>query len=66
MMHPALPRSTGTNADHFMQCPACSEWFDMRDLTQVAERVHDGSEIGFLKNPELPLRGACTKRPDSV
>jgi hypothetical protein len=35
-----------TEADHFMRCPGCREWFDMRDLSQVTEQVHDGSEIG--------------------
>jgi hypothetical protein len=32
-------------ADHFMKCPGCDQWFDMRDLAQVAEHMHDGSEI---------------------
>jgi hypothetical protein len=22
----------GSEADHFMQCPGCGEWIDMRDL----------------------------------
>jgi hypothetical protein len=30
-----------TEADHFMKCPSCGEWFDMRDLAQVLEHVHD-------------------------
>jgi hypothetical protein len=32
-------------SDHFMKCPGCGQFFDMRDLSQVAEHVHDGSEI---------------------
>jgi hypothetical protein len=24
-----------------MKCPACGRWFDMRDLGQVLEHVHD-------------------------
>jgi hypothetical protein len=24
-------------ADHFMKCPAYSQWFDMRDLARVVE-----------------------------
>ena len=24
-----------TEADHFMRCPGCDKWFDMRDLGQV-------------------------------
>jgi hypothetical protein len=31
-----------TEADHFMKCPGCGQWFDMRDLGQVLEHVHDG------------------------
>jgi hypothetical protein len=27
-------------AEHFMRCPACGGWIDMRDLAQVLE--HDG------------------------
>jgi hypothetical protein len=26
-----------SDADHFMKCPACGGWFDMRDLGQVLE-----------------------------
>jgi hypothetical protein len=33
-----------TEADHHMKCPACGQWFDMRDLGQVAD-IHDDSEI---------------------
>ena len=28
-------------ADHLMQCPGCGQWFDMRDLSEVIEHVHD-------------------------
>jgi hypothetical protein len=31
-----------TEADHHMKCPGCGQWFDMRDLKQVAEHIHDG------------------------
>jgi uncharacterized C2H2 Zn-finger protein len=30
------------DADHFVECPACGELFDMRDLGQVFEHIHDG------------------------
>jgi hypothetical protein len=30
-----------TEADHFMKCPGCGRWFDMRDLRQVSEHAHD-------------------------
>jgi hypothetical protein len=26
--------------EHFMKCPMCSDWFDMRDLTEVFEHEH--------------------------
>ena len=25
-----------TETDHFMKCPCCGEWFDMRDIDQSA------------------------------
>jgi uncharacterized C2H2 Zn-finger protein len=28
-----------TEADHFMKCPGCGQWFDMRDLGQVLARA---------------------------
>jgi hypothetical protein len=42
-----VPRNTGvdadgiakTEADPFMKCPGCGEWFDMRDLGQVNHTV---------------------------
>jgi hypothetical protein len=50
-------------ADHFMKCPACSQWFDMRDLAQVVEHVHD-SEIEVLEAPIPPPREVprCNKQ----
>jgi hypothetical protein len=41
-------------ADHFMMCPVCSQWFDMCDLAQVVEHIHD-SEIEVQVGP-VPLR----------
>jgi hypothetical protein len=50
IMRSELPRNTGTDGDgvaqiedHFEKCPVCSQWFDVRDLAQVAEHVHDGA-----------------------
>ena len=42
-----------TEADHFMNCPGCGEWFDMRDLGQVLAHVHD-AEIEISEGPEPP------------
>jgi uncharacterized C2H2 Zn-finger protein len=35
------PRS---DDDHFMRCPVCHKWFDMRDLVQAFGHVHDGPQ----------------------
>ena len=34
-----------TEADHFMKCPGCGEWFDMRDLGQVLAHAHDSETL---------------------
>jgi hypothetical protein len=59
-----IPRYTGvdadgvaeTEADHFMECPGCGEWFDMRDLDQMLPHVHD-AEIEISEGPEPPACG---------
>jgi hypothetical protein len=43
-------------ADHFMKCPGCGEWFDMRDLAQLLVHVHD-AEIEIGEGPKPPARG---------
>jgi hypothetical protein len=40
----------------------CSQWFDMRDLAQVAEHVHDGSEIEAGRSMPAGTRRAGTSR----
>jgi hypothetical protein len=43
-----------SEADHFMQCPGCGQWFDMRDLGQVLEHVHDAEiEVGVGEGPPV-------------
>jgi hypothetical protein len=37
-------------ADHFMKCPGCDQWFDMRDLASVLVHVHD-AEIEIVEGP---------------
>jgi hypothetical protein len=39
--------------DHFMRCPVCHKWFDMRDLRDAFEHMHDGPEI---EADDRPLR----------
>jgi hypothetical protein len=47
-----------TEVDHHMKCPGFGQWFDMHDLAQVVEHIHD-SEIE-LEGPEQ------AKKPDGV
>jgi len=46
-------RIARSEADHFMKCPGCGEWFDMRELAQVMAYVHD-AEIEISESPEPP------------
>jgi uncharacterized C2H2 Zn-finger protein len=56
-----VPRNNGVYADgiaqtegnHFIRCPGCGEWFDMRDLCQVLEHVHD-ADIEIVEGPLPP------------
>jgi hypothetical protein len=68
MMRGELPRNAGTDgdgtaqieADHFDICPVRSQGFDMRDLAQVAEHVHDDREIELLEESRpYPHVGGC-------
>jgi hypothetical protein len=44
-----------TEAGHFMKCPGCGQWFNMRELGQVLAHVHD-AEIEIGEGPEAPQR----------
>jgi hypothetical protein len=44
-----------TEADHFMKCPGCDQWLDMRDLGRVLEHVH-GAEIEIIECDGPPQR----------
>jgi CRISPR/Cas system type I-B associated protein Csh2 (Cas7 group RAMP superfamily) len=41
---PGRPRGEppANEADHFIQCPVCRTWIDMRDLGQVLEHEAQG------------------------
>ncbi len=43
-----------TEADHHMKCPACGEWYNMRDFGQMAEHIHGG---GDTEGPIQPGEG---------
>lgn len=59
-----IPRNTGVDADgiaqseadHFIKCPECGEWFDMRDLAQLLWHAHD-DEFEIEIGPGPPPRG---------
>jgi uncharacterized C2H2 Zn-finger protein len=40
-------------ANHFMKCPGCGEWFDLRDLGQIIRHVHD-PEIEIIDGDSPP------------
>ena len=44
-----------TDADHFMKCPGCGQWFDMRDLGEVIEHVHD-QDVEIIVSDCPPLQ----------
>jgi hypothetical protein len=44
-----------TDADHFMKCPGCEQWFDMRDLGQLLAHVH-GQDIEIVEGSAPPPR----------
>ena len=44
-----------TELDHFMVCPVCTRFFDMRRLNDVLEHVHDG-EVEFVETFGPPTR----------
>jgi hypothetical protein len=47
-----------TEADHHMKCPGCGQWFDMRDLGQVVQHIHDADiEIVEGKRPRRETPG---------
>jgi hypothetical protein len=42
-----------TETDHFMRCPGCGQWFDMRKLDQALAHLHDG-EFEISEGPTPP------------
>jgi hypothetical protein len=49
-----------TEADHFMQCPGCGQWFDMRDLERrrrdqkILQGTASGRFLHCTENSGLP------------
>jgi hypothetical protein len=41
--------SRNRKADHFVKCPGCGEWFDMRDLAQVLGHVPPPEVEGLIQ-----------------
>jgi hypothetical protein len=65
-----IPRSNGidadgvaeTAADHFIKCPGCGQWIDMRHLGQVLANVHD-AQIEIREGPDLAAQGDSLETP---
>lgn len=38
-------------SDHMMVCPVCGVKFDMRNLGQVFDHIHDGPEMPIVEMP---------------
>jgi hypothetical protein len=36
--------------------PVCQEWFDMRDIGQMAVHIHDAADVEIGEGPEPPPR----------
>jgi hypothetical protein len=43
-----------TELEHFMRCPVCHKWFDMRDLVEAFEHYHDGPELQQNEKAQRP------------
>jgi hypothetical protein len=52
-----------TETDHFMKCPGCGEWFDMRDLDQVLARMFTTQR---LRSAKVRNRRRANRRNDTV
>jgi hypothetical protein len=50
-----------TESDHFEKCCVCARWFDLRDLAQVADHIHDDSQIEILEGSARHARSRCTE-----
>ena len=47
---------------HYVRCPVCKDYFDMRNLRQVLEHVHEDVS---KPEPDSPQVGMPKKIPDS-
>jgi hypothetical protein len=41
-----------------MKCPACGQWFDMRDLMQVVKHVHNADDDAEVRPVETKNKAA--------
>jgi hypothetical protein len=44
-----------TELEHFMECPVCHQWFDMRDPDNIAKHIH-GGKIEMVETFGPPTR----------
>ena len=45
-----------TQLEHFMRCPVCQKFFDMRDLLQVLDHWHEGADVEMVERFGPPAR----------
>jgi hypothetical protein len=46
-----------TEADYFEKCPVCSDWFDVRDVAQMALHIHDLTDVEIIIGRAAAPRG---------
>jgi hypothetical protein len=46
-----------SEADYFEKCPVCGEWFDVRDVAQMAMHIHDLTDVEITIGPAPAPRG---------
>lgn len=49
-MTPGTP-DDDIESDHMEKCPVCGKTFDMRNLEEVLEHIHDGPEMPMVILP---------------
>jgi hypothetical protein len=50
-----------TEADYFEKCPVCADWFDVRDVAQMALHIHDLTDVEIIIG-----RAAAPRRAGAV
>jgi hypothetical protein len=52
-----------TEADYFEIWPVCGEWFDVRDMAQMAMHIHDLTDVEIaIGKGRRREKGRCSER----